>query len=182
LPDNLPSHKWLGYYRKLSLLTELDSFTLPFLQICQSYGLRRLRVLRATKNSTANSTHGSGATPMLPNFVPFQHIIVFFETHWGKSPSFPFKGFAVTFKGFAETSKGHTGKSKGHIATGKGRGTPFKGFIENSKGLKEKSKGRSVTFKGRVATGKGFVATFKGRGPAFKGKQRIRTWLRWRYF
>jgi hypothetical protein len=48
-PDSLPSHKWLGYYRKMSLLTELDSFTLPFLQICQSYGLRRLRVLRATK-------------------------------------------------------------------------------------------------------------------------------------
>jgi hypothetical protein len=37
----------------MSLLTELDSFTLPFLQICQSYGLRRLRVLRATKNSNA---------------------------------------------------------------------------------------------------------------------------------
>jgi len=31
----------------MSLLTELDSFTLPFLQICQSYGLRRIRVLRA---------------------------------------------------------------------------------------------------------------------------------------
>jgi hypothetical protein len=30
----------------MSLLTELDSFTLPFLQICQSYGLRRLHVLR----------------------------------------------------------------------------------------------------------------------------------------
>jgi len=33
--------------------TELDSFTMPFLQRCQSYGLRRLRVLRATKNSNA---------------------------------------------------------------------------------------------------------------------------------
>ena len=33
--------------------TELDSFTPPFLQMCQSYGLRRLRVLRATKNSIA---------------------------------------------------------------------------------------------------------------------------------
>jgi hypothetical protein len=65
LPDNLPSHKWLGYFRKMSLMTELDSFTPPFLQICQSYGLRRLRVLRATKNSNVNSTHGSGATPEL---------------------------------------------------------------------------------------------------------------------
>jgi hypothetical protein len=49
----------------MSLLTELDSFTPPFLQICQSYGLRHLRALRATKNSNANSTNGSGATPEL---------------------------------------------------------------------------------------------------------------------
>jgi hypothetical protein len=42
-PDNLPSHKWLGYYRMMPLQTELDSFTPPFLQRCQSYGLRRLR-------------------------------------------------------------------------------------------------------------------------------------------
>jgi hypothetical protein len=54
LPDNLPSHKWLGYYRMMSLLTELASFTPPFLQMCQSYGLRRLRILRATKNSNAH--------------------------------------------------------------------------------------------------------------------------------
>ncbi len=52
LPGNLPSHKWLGYFRMMSLLTELDSFTPPFLQICQSYGLRRLRVLRAAKIQT----------------------------------------------------------------------------------------------------------------------------------
>jgi hypothetical protein len=38
----------------IPLLTELDSFTPPFLQKCQSYGLPRLRVLRATKNSNAN--------------------------------------------------------------------------------------------------------------------------------
>ena len=42
----------------MSLLTEIDSFTPPFLQICQSYGLRRLRALRAAKNSNANYYHG----------------------------------------------------------------------------------------------------------------------------
>jgi hypothetical protein len=49
-----------GIFRSLRtatmpLLTELDSFTPPFLQICQSYGLRRLRVLRATKIQTPNA-------------------------------------------------------------------------------------------------------------------------------
>jgi hypothetical protein len=71
LPDNLPSHKWLGYFRKMSLLTELDSFTPPFLQICQSYGLRRLRVLRATKNSNAlcpkRLTQNDFGTAFVPN-------------------------------------------------------------------------------------------------------------------
>ena len=45
----------------IPLLTELDSFTPPFLQICQSYGLRRLRVLRATKNSNAHYPKSSNA-------------------------------------------------------------------------------------------------------------------------
>jgi len=39
----------------MSLLTELDSFTLPFLQICQSYGLRRLRVLARQKIQMPNA-------------------------------------------------------------------------------------------------------------------------------
>jgi hypothetical protein len=70
LPDNLPSHKWLGYFRKMPLLTELDSFTLPFLQIGQSYGLRRLRVLRATKNSNANRPKRSTQNDFGTAFVP----------------------------------------------------------------------------------------------------------------
>jgi hypothetical protein len=74
LPDNLPSHKWLGYFRKISLLTELDSFTPPFLQICQSYGLRRLRVLRATKNSNAycpkRPTQNDFGTAFVPAGLP----------------------------------------------------------------------------------------------------------------
>jgi hypothetical protein len=40
LPDNLPSHKWLGYFRMMSLLRSLGFFNFDFLQICQSYGLR----------------------------------------------------------------------------------------------------------------------------------------------
>jgi hypothetical protein len=70
LPDNLPSHKWLGYFRMMSLLTELDSFTPPFLQICQSYGLRRLRVLRATKNSNANCLKRPTQNDFGTAFVP----------------------------------------------------------------------------------------------------------------
>src|SRR5665213_3521051 len=54
----------------MSLLTELDSFTLPFLQICQSYGLRRLRVLRATKNSNANRPNRPSQNDFGTAFVP----------------------------------------------------------------------------------------------------------------
>jgi hypothetical protein len=55
---------------KMSHLTELDSFTLPFLQICQSYGLRCLRVLRATKNSNADSPKRPTQNDFGTAFVP----------------------------------------------------------------------------------------------------------------
>jgi len=70
LPDNLPSHKWLGYCRMMSRLTELDSFTPPILQICQSYGLRRRRALRATKNSTAKCPKRPTQNDFGTAFVP----------------------------------------------------------------------------------------------------------------
>jgi len=54
----------------MSLLTELDSFTLPFLQICQSYGLRRLRVLRATKNSNTKCPKRPTQNDFGTAFVP----------------------------------------------------------------------------------------------------------------
>ena len=54
----------------MSLLTELDSFTLPFLQICQSYGLRRLRALRAIKNSNANCPKRPTQNDFGTAFVP----------------------------------------------------------------------------------------------------------------
>src|SRR5665213_104925 len=54
----------------MSLLRELDSFTLPFLQICQSYGLRRLRALRATKNSNAHRPNRPSQNDFGTAFVP----------------------------------------------------------------------------------------------------------------
>jgi len=50
--------------------TELDSFTPPFLQICQSCGLRRLRVLRATKNSNAKCPKRPSQNDFGTAFVP----------------------------------------------------------------------------------------------------------------
>jgi len=54
----------------MPLLTELDSFTLPFLQICQSYGLRRLRVIRAPKNSNVNCPKRPTQNDFGTAFVP----------------------------------------------------------------------------------------------------------------
>jgi len=54
----------------MSLLTELDSFAPPFLQIGQSYGLRRLRALRATKNSNAKCPKRASQNDFGTAFVP----------------------------------------------------------------------------------------------------------------
>jgi hypothetical protein len=61
-----------GIFRSLrtatmSLLTELDSFTLPFLQLCQSYGLRRLR---ATQNSNAKCPKRPAQNDFGTAFIP----------------------------------------------------------------------------------------------------------------
>jgi hypothetical protein len=54
----------------MSLLRSFDFFFGAFLQICQSYGLRRLRVLRAIKNSNANCPKRPTQNDFGTAFVP----------------------------------------------------------------------------------------------------------------
>jgi hypothetical protein len=119
------------------------------------------------------------------NLVPFQNRTVYFETHLGKSRSFPFKEFVVKFKefvvkfkGFAKTGKGHTGKSQGRRPKFKGFVVMFKDFAETSKVPMDKSKDHRVMFKMGIATGEVPGVNFKGRRPIFKGKMGIGTWPR----
>jgi hypothetical protein len=60
----------------MSLLTELDSFALPVLQRCQSYGLRRLRALRALRTKKSNRRYG-------------KNWVVFHKKWEALFPSFP---------------------------------------------------------------------------------------------